>query len=477
MLLEADPGLPKTNATESYWLHIKHHLASVQTDVLPEMTDIAVIGSGITGTSVTKSLLQSTINSSERITVFEARTLCSGATGRNGGNLLTYGGLGYEEIKSVHGRDVALKLIDFTFGTIKATKKAVEEYAAEESQLRAVTRIHTFRDQGLFEAAQRSVSEFQKDKPEYMGTYTVISGQEALKDYDIHGVVGAILYSGYSLWPYRFIACVWEALLKEYSPRLTVETHTPVLEITHDPSFSASHPYTLHTPRGKVQASKIIHCTNGYSSHLLPPLRGLVFPYLETMTVQDLHVARRELCCWATIQAPTQDSQSGAKTSQLCYLQQNLESGYYFFGGSYMTAAETLTSNDAINNSRSTAYLQEQLHEFLGVKPGTGDLVSEWTGVQGMTSDHMPLVGKLPRKLTSRNGDGEWIAAGYNGGGMCMCWRVGEAVAMMVNGNDPPQWLPEPFLISQQRLENALKVENSLLVASRLLPEQVDSEE
>ncbi|KAL4735257.1 hypothetical protein BDV11DRAFT_174001 [Aspergillus similis] len=92
-LLEADPGLPQPNAPEPYWLHVKHPLACTQSNVLPRTTDIAVIGSGITGTSVMHSLLQSPTDRAQRITVLEARTLCSGATGRNGGNLLTYGGL------------------------------------------------------------------------------------------------------------------------------------------------------------------------------------------------------------------------------------------------------------------------------------------------------------------------------------------------------------------------------------------------
>lgn len=239
--------------------------------------------------------------------------------------------------------------------------------------------------------------------------------------------------------------------------------------------MSESHPYTLNTPRGKLQVSKVIHCTNGYSGHLLPALRGLVFPYLEAMTVQDLSVFRRETRSWAIIQNPTQDSESGAKTSELCYLHQNQKSGYYFFGGGSTTAAEVLTSNDSVSLRRSNAYLRETLHEFLGVQPGTGKMVSEWTGVQGMTSDHMPLIGQLPKQLTSRGGGGEWIAASFNGGGMCMCWCAGEAVARMVNGEDPPEWLPEPFMLSSERLELALKLENSLLAVSHLLPDKADS--
>ncbi|KAJ5552468.1 hypothetical protein N7494_001846 [Penicillium frequentans] len=471
-LLQADPGIPRHGATEPYWLHVKHHLASVQSDALPEQTDIVVIGSGITGTSVTKSLLQDPAQISQRITVLEARTLCSGATGRNGGNLLTYGGIIYGKLKSIYGKDLALKIVEFTIDTIEETRKEVEEYAAEESELRSVTRVHSFRDSELFEAAKQSVSQYQSDLPQYGSSYTIITGEEAAKGYDIHGVVGAILFSGYSLWPYRFIMKVWEALFKEFSSRLTIEADTPALKIEYDPSVPC-HPYIIETPRGQLRASKVIHCTNGYSSHLLPGLRGLIFPCLESMTVQDLHVRRRELRCWAILQKPTHDPQSGAKTTELLYMQQNSKSGHYFIGGGYSTAAEVISANDAALNARSTAYLQSTLHEFLNTEPGSGDLVSEWTGVQGMTSDHMPVVGRLSEKQTGRSGNGEWIAAGYNGGGMCMCWRMGEVMRKMIQEKEPPQWLPEVFLLSQQRMERSLTVENSVHSASYLLPDEI----
>lgn len=87
-LILSDPGLPRTNGSDPYWLSAKHHLAEAQSPSLPTATDVAIIGSGITGTSVAYNLLKN-LGSGLAVTVLEARALCSGATGRNGGNLLS----------------------------------------------------------------------------------------------------------------------------------------------------------------------------------------------------------------------------------------------------------------------------------------------------------------------------------------------------------------------------------------------------
>lgn len=85
-----DPGLPSKNPNKSYWQHIPHALADTQSPTLPADADIIVIGSGIIGASVTKTILDQ--DPSARIVVCDARQLCSGATGRNGGQLATNAG-------------------------------------------------------------------------------------------------------------------------------------------------------------------------------------------------------------------------------------------------------------------------------------------------------------------------------------------------------------------------------------------------
>lgn len=72
------------------------------------------------------------------------------------------------------------------------------------------------------------------------------------------------------------------------------------------------------------------------------------------------------------------------------------------------------------------------------------------------TPDHLPWVGQIPNDITGREGNGEWIAAGFNGYGMPLCWGCGEAVAKMILGKEEEvsEWLPTSFLITPKRLKS-----------------------
>lgn len=74
----------------------------------------------------------------------------------------------------------------------------------------------------------------------------------------------------------------------------------------------------------------------------------------------------------------------------------------------------------------------------------------------GFSSDSLPVVGQLPASLTRRGGDGEWIAAAFNGYGMANCLLSGEALGRMMLGEDVSECLPEAYGIYSGRLERAM---------------------
>ncbi|KAL4994091.1 hypothetical protein BDV10DRAFT_189364 [Aspergillus recurvatus] len=56
----SDPGLPAPNPTSSFWLSSPHpDLAKRQSPTLPAEADAVTIGSGVTGTSIARTLLES----------------------------------------------------------------------------------------------------------------------------------------------------------------------------------------------------------------------------------------------------------------------------------------------------------------------------------------------------------------------------------------------------------------------------------
>lgn len=80
----------------------------------------------------------------------------------------------------------------------------------------------------------------------------------------------------------------------------------------------------------------------------------------------------------------------------------------------------------------------------------------------GFSSDGLPLVGQLPTSLTGRNGEGEWIAAAFNGYGMANCLMSGEALVSLILGNGTGDWLPDAYGLSEKRLRDILTAPESI---------------
>lgn len=81
-------SLPSKNPLRSFWLSEPSELADHRTTgQLPKSADVVIIGSGIAGTLTAYNLLdkQPYLN----IVMLEAREVCGGATGRNGGQIKT----------------------------------------------------------------------------------------------------------------------------------------------------------------------------------------------------------------------------------------------------------------------------------------------------------------------------------------------------------------------------------------------------
>lgn len=171
-----------------------------------------------------------------------------------------------------------------------------------------------------------------------------------------------------------------------------------------------------------------------------------------------------------------------------------------------MLENELLTSDDTQTSAISEATLRSVLGRIYekggggGVGGGEQEQEQErvvvkslWSGIMGFTPDHVPWVGKLPGSVASHRGNylsaapnspttitanggangangsangahgapgapseagGEYIAAGFNGYGMPLCWGCGEAVAKMLLGqqDEISEWFPESFRITEQRL-------------------------
>lgn len=174
-----DPGLPVSNPTSSYWQSEPHELANHQSANLPTEVDVAIIGSGITGISAAYYLLQQQQNL--RVTVLEARSLCSGATGRNGGHCKEDPYDDYDELKELFGKEGAKKVVKFRLAQLDALVEVVGKLGPEAEKLSCLRRVDgldVFYDEDAFERAKEKLDDYLKDFPEEKDVWLIHEGSD-----------------------------------------------------------------------------------------------------------------------------------------------------------------------------------------------------------------------------------------------------------------------------------------------------------
>ncbi|KAH6950722.1 FAD dependent oxidoreductase-domain-containing protein [Fusarium avenaceum] len=459
------PGFPVPEPTQSYWLDDPPFpaLCDIQDGDLPQEADVVIIGSGIAGASVAKSLLELS-ESKLRVVVCEARQLCSGATGRNGGHIKS---APYEEFAIFRpklGAEETRKVIRFKRKHLEMMKQLGE--SIPQAEVREVETVDVYLEKEDFEKAKKQVEEVKDWMPEE--AHKIWEGEEARKEFGVNELVaGAVSYSAGALWPYRLVTGVWNDLLERFSG-LSINTHTPVESVTQNSDAS----YTVKTSRGVIKAQHVVHTTNAYAGQLVPSLRGSLAGALAHMSAQrpgasfpSSHGNRS----WSVVYAPGFD-----------YITQRPDGpdgtpGDLMIGGGFFRSRREGLDQIGLWDDSQTHALP--LMHIRGVMPavfepqwGEGSkLVKSWTGILGFTGDLMPLVGRVPGSQVQKD-SGEWMAAGFCGEGMVWAWLCGTALAVMVLGKEGEdlaegvgrpggrldEWFPKDLLsVDKKRLRKA----------------------
>ncbi|KAK6364961.1 hypothetical protein LTS17_011657 [Exophiala oligosperma] len=466
--ITAPPGLPSKQPSTSAWQEPPGPIAQIQSQHLPDAVDIVIIGSGLTGCGVAHTLLNHPAAARLHITVLEARNAVSGATGRNGGHLVSNAAELVPGLVADFGPEEAAKVARFSEAAIIRLKEIVDgldKADHEASEFRHVVSTMGFHDQETFESSKRAIELLQKIAPSTgVLNHNIISAEEAIEKYRYRDVVGgAEQHGAAALWPYRMLTAVYKDLLNRYQGRFTLETNTPALSIESGvPISDGDSLYIIETPRGQIRSRKVIHCTNGYAGHLIPKLRGSLYPLRGTMSVQKPSASFPRLgdqVSWAHGGQRNLDPRTGIMDASLYYAQQNAVTGEVWIGGDVQPLSQLLTSDDSCVGELAARNLSTILPRIFD-DDGSPEPLKVWSGIMAFTADGLPIVGKLLSSLTERSGDGEWISAGYNGHGMDKGWLCGEAVARMVLEEETPE-LPGCYLLSAERLKS-LTVDNAV---------------
>ncbi|KAI8625836.1 FAD dependent oxidoreductase [Xylariaceae sp. FL1651] len=485
----SSPGLPVPNPSKSYWLEDPPHpeLVDKQSPQLPTEADVVIIGSGITAAAVARSFLNecarkshvaksrdgdrlstSSLGSDEkataqdlpRVVVLEARTLCSGATGRNGGHIKSSPHELFALMLAQKMREErAAALVRFQVAHVDILTSLCEAQGWDVAECRKVETVDLFIDDEDRETFFKKIRDVQKWVPE-LGI-KMWNAEEAQKRFEANGYVrGAMSYTAGALWPFRLVSCVWKDLLAEFENYLSLETDTPVTSIeTSKTQSQHGYAYEVTTTRGTIRCNHVVHATNGFTTQFVPGLKNKMTGFLGQMSAQrpgGSFSDRNGDRSWSVVYGKSFDYATQRPTV-------NGKPGDIMLGGGSSRAQNDGFSAvgiwddskmDALSISHISGIFPTVFEPRWGDEAEGGRIKTTWSGIVCVTGDLRPFVGFLDPKLTGRKPGiskeirgvqpGEWVSAGYCGDGMVWAWLSGTALGLMLAGSEAENVPKEP---------------------------------
>lgn len=288
--------LPVPNSTASYWRSEPHWLDNYRSsEQVPSQADIVIIGTGLAGVSTAYHLVDRKDDDEApqpSILLLEARQVCSGATGRNGGHIKKLPSTTGDLIRN-YGSAAAGEIVKFVRANIYGVKRVVEkEQIQAEAELRRSFDVSLNNDDAkvvqrefqeqlesgfpLTEDVAHVGEEFAERVCIEWTTMTCLETVIANSLYQItsiHGTKAGLSIPVLSLWPYKLVTQLLERVLSKGNANL--QTNTPVIAIETD---GDDEEYTVNTNRGQVKTPIIVFATNGYTAGLLPQYDNIITP-------------------------------------------------------------------------------------------------------------------------------------------------------------------------------------------------------
>ncbi|WVQ72711.1 hypothetical protein IAR50_002271 [Cryptococcus sp. DSM 104548] len=458
------PQPPTTGKPLNSGFSLSHWLQTVRnnplldhrtTDSLPTEADVVVIGSGISGSLCAKTLLESE-NSPKSVVLLEARELSSGATGRNAGHCKPDQWRGFTRYNELHGTDQALKIL----ANEQQTWEALVDYVKKndvQCDLWVGKTLDVCMSDEVAATAAKTFSDYKAAGGDTSKIEVTTDPSKAEEISRIKGAKSVYAWDASTLHPWKLVAHIVQRAL---DLGLNLQTWTPVSSVT-----GSAHQWTVHTERGDIKTSKVVHCTNAYAGVLLPETKGAINP--------TPHMCNRVI-------PPTSHSGSKALRNSYAVLfptgmfsinPRSTSDGAVLFGGSatnqyklfeYIAGdPEKRRVDDGLVNfepvTEAVRTLGTQGFEW-DLAPGVRGTAARydyaWSGIIGRSADHLPFIGAVPGK------PGQYMSCGHNGHGMARTFTCSRGLAQIIQG---AAWrdtgLPESFEVSQERLDKLRKMD------------------
>jgi gamma-glutamylputrescine oxidase len=360
---------------EPFWLS-EAARALPQSSRADGRVDVAIVGAGITGCTSALALARA----GRRVRIHEARTVASGASGRNGGFVLRGGAARYDVARESYGAQAARRLWRRT----EEALDRMEQLAGDE--LRRPGSLRLAADPEELTAIRAEYGALREDG------FDVEWRDELPPRLAAH-------FDGAMYHPRD--GAMQPALFVQRLAAAALEAGVEIVENDRVESVEA------------LDAGDVLVATDGYGRGLIQGLEHAVWPARgQVVATEPLaerlfeypHYARQGFDYW-----------------------QQLPDGRVVLGG----FRDFSIMSELTDVEETTPLIQEALDAFLLELLGSAPKVTHrWAGIFGLTQDLLPLVGRVR--------DGLWIAAGYSGHGNALGFMCGELVARAILGEDDP---------------------------------------
>ncbi|KAG5661337.1 hypothetical protein KAF25_005459 [Fusarium avenaceum] len=438
--------MPGPNPMPCFWqsqhqqdgAELRDHRSSEQ---LPDYSDIVIIGAGYAGLGTAHHLVRDFGATS--VCILEARGICSGATGRNGGHCRPdlYGHIPTYIDRA--GERAGAEIAEFEIANLRAIKKIIEEEKID-CDFTLTRSIDVWCNEDSAKKAEAVYQSMVARNFEYMDDVVFYTGDRVEGICGVKGAVACASFTAGTMWPFKFLMHLTKQLL---AAGVNVQAHTPVTSVTPDASGDGS--FIVETPRGKMRAGKVIHANNAYVSALLPEYSKSIIPC-------------KGICCRITVPEGTT-----APLLNNSYITRTKENALSYFiprhdGSIIVGGAASVfkpfkdqwydnVDDSVLIDSAKDYYENYMQRTYSGWEKSGAKVSNIWSGVMGYSYDSNPHIGSVPSK------EGQFIIAGFNGHGMPVIWLAAKELARIVfQGTQFKETkLPRLFQTSQFRIDRA----------------------
>jgi glycine/D-amino acid oxidase-like deaminating enzyme len=360
---------------DSFWL--AEPAPTLSSRPLSVRPDVEIVGGGVTGCSCALTLAGNGLH----VRLHEARTVASGASGRNGGFALRGGAMAYDSARVWLGTDLAAEYWRLTEAYVDRMGELGGDAFRRTGSLRLAADDERDELRAEYEALREDgfAAEWRDELPEPLaGRFpgALFHPQDAV------------------LQPARLVR------------RLAVAAVEAGVEIReHDRVGDL----------GSLEAETIVVATDGYPSGLLGELEGLIIPTRGQMIATEPLPER--------LYAMPHYGRHGFD-----YWHQDPD-GRLLVGGFRDADMESEFTATEETTPRIQGALDGFAEALLGRRP---EITHRWSGVFGLVPDLLPVVGPVPGRA------GLWVAGGYSGHGNVLGLMCGDLVAKAITGEPHP---------------------------------------